>query len=406
MSELQLSLIALGVALVAAIWFYNRRVEKRHRQRAEQMLPRTGGDVLAPQAAVRSEKAEPGFAPQIAVDSQDAAVGKAPEARPLSPAERAVAPEPSFMDADLPLEPENAALSGTAEVDLLLDAGKEGGGSVPVPAEWGDGHADCLLRIEFVAPVPVTALWEEHRDWSERIDKPIQWLGFEEQSGHWRTLQPQDDGSVTHLAVALQLVDRLGAVGEDTLKTFIDGIARLAQRFVGRAETPPLVPLLERARELDAFCASVDLQLSLHVLPKDSAQMSGRLLKPLIEAAGLRLEGERYVALDASGAEAFALICRSATAFPAERVEAMELIDLIYSIDVPRVAAGAANFDSMMAFARQCTDSLGGQLADAHRKPLPEATIATIRGRIDELQKRMADRGIAPGGVRALRLFS
>lgn len=377
MSELQLSLIVLGVALIAAVWFYNRWVEKKHRQRAEQMLPRTGGDVLAPEAAGRPEKTEPG-----------------------------IAREPGFMDADLPLEPESAAQPAVANVDLLLDVQEETGGNAPVPAEWGDGLADCLLRIEFVAPVPVAALWEEHREWSERIDKPIQWLGFDRQGRHWRTLLPQDDGSVTHLAVALQLVDRSGAVGEDTLQAFIDGVARLAQRFVGRAETPLLAPLLERARELDAFCASVDLQLSLHVLPKSSVPMSGSLLKPLIETAGLKLEGERYVALDASGAEAFALICRSATAFPAERVEAKELIDLIYSIDVPRVAAGAASFDRMMAFARQCADSLVGQLADAHRKPLPEATIATIRGRIDELQKRMADRGIAPGGVRALRLFS
>lgn len=377
MSDLQIAMIVLGVALIAAVWFYNRRVEKKHRQRAEQMLPRTGGDVLAPPAAGRPGKTEPG-----------------------------IAPEPSFMDADLPLEPESASPSAAAEMDLLLDVQEETGGSAPVPAEWGDGLADCLLRIEFVAPVPVAALWEEHRDWSERIDKPIQWLGFDRQGRHWRTLLPQDAGSVTHLAVALQLVDRRGAVGEDTLQTFIDGVARLAQRFVGRAETPPLAPLLERARELDAFCASVDLQLSLHVLPKNAVPMAGSLLKPLIDAAGLRLEGERHVALDASGAEAFALICRSATTFPAERVAAMELIDLIYGIDVPRVAAGAANFDRMMAFARQCADSLGGQLADAHRKPLPEATIATIRGRIDELQKRMADRGIAPGGVRALRLFS
>ncbi len=374
MSDFQIAMIVLGVALVAAVWLYNRWDAKKHRQRAEQMLPRAGGDVLADR---KPAKTEPG-----------------------------IAPESCFMDADLPLEPEVGSLTGSAEVDLLLDVEEEDGGSAPVPDEWGDGLADCLLRIEFVAPVPVTVLWEEHRDWSERIDKPIQWLGFDLLRKRWHTLLPQDDGSVKHLAVALQLVDRLGAVDEDTLKVFSDGVARLAQRFVGHVETPPLAPLLERARELDAFCASVDLQLSLHVLPKNSVPMAGGRLKPLIEAAGLRLEGERHIALDTSGAEAFALICRSSTAFPAERVAAMELIDLIFNIDVPRVAAGTESFDRMMAFARQCADSLGGQLADAHRKPLPEATIATIRGRIDELQKRMAARGIAPGGVRALRLFS
>jgi hypothetical protein len=310
------------------------------------------------------------------------------------------------MDADLPLEPETATLAASGEVDFLLDIEEEASPVPPVPEEWSDGRADCLLRMEFVAPVPIPVLWEEHRDWSNRIDKPIQWLGLDERSGHWRTLLAQDSGSVTHLAVALQLVDRLGAISKETLTTFIDGASRLAQRFVGNVETPPVAPLLERAQELDAFCASVDLQLSLHVLPKNTTHMSGALLKPLLESAGLKLEGERFVAFDASGTEAFALICRSATTFPAERVEAMDLIDLIFSLDVPRVATGAQTFDRVIAFARQCADALGGQLADAHRKPLPDATIATIRGRIDELQHRMADRGIAAGGVRALRLFA
>lgn len=409
MSDLQMAMIALGVALVAAVWLYNRWVEKKHRQRAEQMLPKAQEDVLKVGEAM---KTEPGVAPSL---HDEPAIRTMPESwQPQMPTQSppatpsAVPPEPSFMDPDLPLEPEMASLASSAEVDLLLDVEEQpqDAVSIPVPDEWGDGRADCLLRMEFVAPVPLPVLWEEHRDWSSRIDKPIQWLGLDEKSGHWRTLFPQDAGSVKHLAVALQLVDRLGAVSEETLKTFVDGASRLAQRFVGRVEAPSVAALLERAQELDAFCASVDLQLSVHVLPQSTTHMPGALLKPLLDQSGLKLEGERFVAIDETGVEAFALICRSATSFPAERVEAMELIDLIFSLDVPRVSAGAQTFDRMIAFARQCAATLGGQLADAHRKPLPDATIATIRGRIEELQNRMADRGIAAGGVRALRLFS
>jgi FtsZ-interacting cell division protein ZipA len=392
MSDLQIALIGLGVLLVVAVWFYNLWQEKKQRQRAEQMLPATASDVLmAGKQTLSGEKTEPG----IAVPAS------APETAPPTALQ-----EPGFMDPDLPLEPETQALSGSTEVDFLLDVEDEGRPVVPVPDEWGDGRADCLLRMEFVTAVPVHVLWEEHRDWSSRIDKPIQWLGLDDKSGRWRTLLPQDAGSVSQVAVALQLVDRLGAVSETTLAAFLDGTSRLAQRFVGLVETPVLATVLTQAQELDAFCASVDLQLSLHVLPEMATQMSGALLKPLIDAGGLKLEGERYVALNDAGAEAYALICRSATSFPAERVESMDLVDLIFSLDVPRVAAGAQVFDRMIAFARQCASALGGQLADAHRKPLPDATIATIRGRIDELQHRMAERGLPAGSVRALRLFS
>ncbi|WP_131111256.1 cell division protein ZipA C-terminal FtsZ-binding domain-containing protein [Sulfuricystis thermophila] len=388
MKDLQIALIVFGVVLVLAVWLYNRIQEKRFLARKEREAlasaaakPKTmppGGETASPQPARRIE-------PSLSTSPPGAG-----------------APEPSFMEADLPLEPEAAVPAG--EVDLLLDVEEEG---IPsVPAEWSDGSVDCLVRIEFVAPVPVQVLREEHRDWSERIDKPVQWLGLDEHSGHWHTLLPDDPGSVKHLAAALQLVDRLGAVSAETLAAFVEGMKRLAQRFVGRIEAPDTGALFERAQELDAFCASVDLQLTLHVLPKRTPHLSGAALAPLIERAGLRREGERFVASNPDGSEVFALICRASTTFPADQVAANELTDLIFTLDVPRVAAGAQAFERLLDFARQCATSLGGQLADAHRKPLPEATIAIIRSRIVELQSRMAERGIVPGGVRALRLFA
>lgn len=403
MSDFQIALIFLGVALVIAVWFYNRRVEKQHRQRAAQMLPTAMDDVLKMREPAKTEpdifpllKEEPVISTTAAPESPQALL---PETLPpeLTVTEPERAPDSVMVSSPDPVKP---GVGHEAEEDGNHT------GWIPVPDEWGDGRVDCLLCVEFSAPEPVPELRKEYREWSSRIDKPIQWLGLDGRTGRWHTLFPQDSSSVKHLAVALQLVDRRGAVSEASLQTFIDGTSRLAQGFAGRVEVPPMATLLERAQELDAFCASVDLQLSVHILPRNTPHLSGALLGPLLDQSGLKLEGERFVATDESGAEAFALICRSATSFPAERVAAMELIDLIFSLDVPRVAAGAQTFDRMIAFARQCATALGGQLADAHRKPLPDATLATIRRRIDELQNRMAERGIAAGGVRALRLFA
>jgi FtsZ-interacting cell division protein ZipA len=166
--------------------------------------------------------------------------------------------------------------------------------------------------------------------------------------------------------------------------------------------------VLGQARELDAFCAAVDLQLALHVLPRQGSltEMVGTRLKPAIEAGGLKLEGERFVAVDADGAENFALTCQAATAFSAARLDAQALTGLTFSLDVPRVADGNAAFDQMIGFARLCAETLGGQLVDAQHKPLADATIAAIRARIGELQARMTQAGIPAGGMRALRLFS
>ncbi len=364
MSELQIAMIGFGVAIVLVVLIYNSWQARKQRQRAEALLPPQAPDVLM---AGRT-------------DGRDEPVMD----------QSAVLPAPTF-----------SAIEAEPDAEPLKLA-------VPLPAEWADGVADCLLCIEFVDAVPVSGLWAEQADWSARIDRPVQWLGLDAHSARWRVLLPQDPGSVVQVAVALQLVDRRGPVSEATLVSFLGGAHRLAQRFSGLVELPELASMLARANELDGFCAALDLQFSLLVLPRQGSlgELPGAKLKPLFEATGLRLEGDRFVAMDAEGAEAFALSCQSATPFSAARIETIGLTALIFSLDVPRVAAGLTAFDRMMTLARQCAETLGGQVVDAHQKPLAHATVEAIRTRIGELQARMAQAGMPAGGVRALRLFS
>jgi len=365
MSELQVALIGLGALLVAGVWAYNLWQEKRHRRRAEAMLPGDTPDVLmAGRAEAPTERAEPVIAAPVAVP------------------------------------PASTFESGSVGADPAPTAAP--------PAEWADGRADCLLRVEFVDAVPVSELWAAHAEWSGRLDKPVQWLGLDAKSGRWRALLPQDTGAVSQFAAALQLADRAGAVSEATLKEFLGGMHRLAQRFAGLVELPDPAAVLARASELDAFCADVDLQLAFSVAPRRGSlsEMLGAKLEPVLAACDLRPEGERFVAFDASGAEVFALVCRAKGAFSPVRLATTALTELTFSLDVPRVAAGAAGFERMLACARRCAEALGGQLVDTHGKPLADAKLDAIRARIDELQAQMAAKDIPAGGVRALRLFA
>lgn len=362
MNELQIALIGFGALLVAGVWGYNFWQERKYRRHAETMLP--ANDRAAPDVLMAGREEMPAM-PQ----------------------------EPTFSEPTL------------AEAEDDQHASRQ---AASLPAEWADGRADCLLRVEFVDAVPAAELWAAHAAWSGQIDKPVQWLGLDANTGRWRALLPQDAGTVGQLAAALQLVDRAGAVNEKTLAVFLDGMHRLAQRFAGLVELPAPAEVLHRARALDDVCAAVDLQLALHVVPRQGSlnEMLGARLRPLLETGRLRLEGERFVAVDEEGAEVFSLVCRAATDFSAARLESMALTDLIFSLDVPRVAGGVAGFERMIACARQAAEALGGQLVDAHGKPIADATLDAIRTRIGELQIRMAQAGIPAGSVRALRLFA
>jgi len=362
MSELQIALIGFGVVLVVAVWAYNRWQDRKHRRRAEAMLPSGaagGPDVLM------ADREEPPVA---------------------------VLREPTFS------EPPAASLESAGEAAP----------APPLPAEWADGRVDCLLRVEFVDAVPAAALWAAHAEWSRPLDKPVQWFGLDARSGRWRALLPNDVGSVSQFAAAMQLVDRAGAIGLASLTTFLDGMRGIAQRHAGLVEVPEAEVVLGRANELDAFCAGVDLQLALHVVPRQGSlsEMLGAKLGPVLEACGLRIAGERHVAVDATGTEVFALACRARKAFSPAQLGTAALTDLIFSLDVPRVADGAVGFERMLECAGRCAEALGGQLVDAQGKPLPAATRTAIRARIETIQAAMAAAGIPAGGARALRLFA
>jgi hypothetical protein len=386
MNELQLAMIGFGALLVAAVWAYNLWQERKQRRQVEAALPPAKPDVLM---AGRG-------------DAEDAP-RREPEIAPFT-----VPREPTFGEPEIPVD--EPVLVATPVGDRSDAAQGESRPPVPLPAEWADGRADCLLRIEFVDPVAVPELWAEQAGWAHKLDKPLQWLGYTEHDGggRWHALLPQENGVVLQVAAALQLADRRGALREATLAIFLDGMHKLAQRFAGLVELPEPGPVLAAARELDAFCADVDMQLSLHVIPRPGsiAEMVGARLVPALDVCGLQRAGERFVATDGEGAEAFSLTCLTAGGAVADRLENQALVDLTFSIDVPRVADGAAAFERMLASARQCADALGGQLADPQRKPLADATSAAIRARIVDLQAGMARVGIPAGGVRALRLFS
>jgi hypothetical protein len=378
MTDLQLALIGLGGLLVAGVWGYNVWQERKHRRRAEAMLPGAAQDVLMTgREEARDARSEPHVAEAAA------------PAVPREPTFAAPPPAPeSVQEAPIPAE--------EARVVAAL------------PDEWADGRADCLVRVEFVDAVPVAVLWEERAAWAHLVDKPMQWLGLDAGSQRWRALRPQDPGAVTQLAVALQLTDRRGPVDAAKFKAFLGGVHQLAQRFSGLVELPEQARVLQRASELDAFCAAVDLQLSLHVVPRQGSigDLVGAKLQPVVAAAGLREEGERLVATDAAGTEVFSLICHTAAGNRASQFETLALTGLSFALDVPRVEDGAAAFDRMLALARQCADALGGQLADAHGHALPASTLDAIRARIEEIQAKMARMAIPAGSLRALRLFS
>jgi hypothetical protein len=364
MSDLQLALIAAGAAAVAGVWGYNKWQERQQRKLAEKIFHGGQPDVLlggdeAAAGVARSDVAEPRLEP----------VGH--------------------------FEPTAVAAEPEREIDLP-----------PLPVEYADEVADCVIRIDFVEPVPAPALWTAQSRWAGQITKPMSWLGFDEGTGTWRRLSAQDVERYATVCGALQLADRRGAASDAELSIFFDGVREVAGQCSGVADLPRRDDVLMQARSLDEFCASVDLQLGVNVVTAGEP-FAGSGLRGIAEAAGLKLQADGcFHALDGAGMTAFTMANIGTELFYADSMKSLATHGVTLSLDVPRVSDGLEAFDALLSVAQKLTDGMDGVLVDSQGSPLSAEMIAGIRTKVEQLQRDMTRHHILAGSVRALRLFS
>ena len=121
------------------------------------------------------------------------------------------------------------------------------------------------------------------------------------------------------MRVLLQLVDRTGAVTPQEIATFQSAVARCAAALSASAEIPESAAFVQRARDLDAFCAEVDVVVGLNVLAGAGKPITGTRLRGLAEAAGFRLGSQgAFVYPDAHGSARFTLENQEQPAFSSE----------------------------------------------------------------------------------------
>jgi hypothetical protein len=377
LSELQVALAGAGVVAVALVLGYNAWQERKHRKTAERIFKGGQGDVL---------------------------LGGDPA--PAEPAPLADNPRREPGERQEPADEEELQVADREPV-IVEEAKPDPVPALLLPPEAADPAVDCILQFVTADPIPAPAVWAIHNAWSGDLGKPVHWLARSEDDGAWRPIDADETGRYREWAVALQLVDRRGPVSDGELGRFFDGVRQLAQQTAATLELPSRGETVIRAGKLDEFCAAVDIQFVLHIVEASGGVFAGTKLRGVAEAAGLALEVDGvFRARDADGAELFTVANMGAERLEAESIKSLATHGLTLSLDVPRVANGVLAFDRMLGAAKQITLSLGGVLVDAQRAPLSDVMIAAIRAKTSELQRRMSDGDIAPGSVRALRLFS
>ena len=388
MSELHIALIAAGSIAVLAVWGYNSWQERKYRNMASALFRGDQPDVLMPEAVgvpevqsrvpadLPDERREPGFYDDEPADSETAV--ERPE-----------------NDDEVPL------LETTIAESVVTPRSDIG-----LPPEV-DELGECVLQFHVEQPVSAAGVWAAQGVWSGAISKPLQWLARSNEASPWVRIDAMSHERYADWLAALQLVDRRGSVTDGELSRFFDGVNELGHQLGFTVETPGRAMTLQRAEQLDAFCAKVDVQIGLSVIHAQGGAFAGTKLRGLCEAAGFELAADgHYHSRNANGYTEFMLSNLGNEGFDVQGMSSLATNGVTLTIDVPRVADGAAVFNRMIMVARQLAQGLGGILVDGQRAPLSDAMTGLIRAKITELHQVMSAASIPPGSVRARKLFS
>jgi len=363
MSDLQISLLILGAVIIVAVVAYNRIQETRFRRRAEGAFSANHSDVL--------------------MDAENSNHTASERIEPL--------------------------LQGDSETQTIEQGGRQEPRANTPGVSLGEAVADPIsygAEIHSIEAVSQSVL-QELRATLGTLASRVRVERWDSAQGAWLSVGSADTDVGTQLRLLLQLADRRGAVTSAEVVAFQSAVARCAASMSADATIPEPEPFLVRARELDAFCAEVDVAVGINIIAPRGKPFTGTKLRGLVEAAGFRLgDGAAFNYPDGQGGTRFTLENQEQPPFSVDALRSLATNGVTLVLDVPRLPDGIAAFNEMVKVGKQLAGVLDGALVDDNGIAVSEPGLEQIRSQLRSIYASMQARGISPGSELALRLFA
>lgn len=384
MSELQAALLAIGLGVIVAVYAFGWWQQRRYRRKFGTAFKASHADALYQDSGGIPQNQQTSLASMYedAIDEVIPADGRAA----------------------------TTAISALDELCALMDL-----------------RSDFIIELHLNEASPAAVLdglWHRKFDFG----KPVHVCGLKLNSAQWERAIAESQTLYSRFRIALQLVDRSGAISQAKLADFRDLVLGVAKHIKADAAAPDIHEAYHRAVEQDGFCAEVDQMVGINLVPPGERLLLCSQIAQAAALFGMRLESDgafhlpdthdwqgtdrRHVTLARdndrrlAGHSLFSLVNLDAGPFHHNTLETTSTRGITLLLDLPRVENPALQFDQMVHVAHELAEELQVDLVDDHRVLLSENGLARIRAKIVDVETKMHANGIAPGSAQARRLFS
>jgi FtsZ-interacting cell division protein ZipA len=401
MSDLQVSLIIVGIIIIIGVAVFNRMQHLRYRRKIESTLDQRHKDILLEKTG--GSNAREGNRDRIheriePLLDKNFFTGKTPQ----NDSNRKTGAEISESLHEIRKNPDRDEHSST--VDDKTSTNSETHALI----DGFDSHSNYIVNIYANTTIPAKELdGLLHRKFD--FNKPLSWFGQKNAHGPWEdiNIKSADHSDYIHLRGCLLLADRTGPIREIDLSIFRDTVQDFARQINAKTECPDIVPSHEQAVKLDRFCADVDVMIGVNIISKDEGAFVGTKIRGLAEASGFKLDTDGvFKYRNDDNHVLFTLTNYESEPFAPDNMKTITTHGVTFLLDVPRVANGEKVFDQMTHFAKVFSNTLGGIMVDDNRVPLSENGLARSKQQLINIQTRMKKHNIIPGSSNALRLFN
>jgi len=267
-----------------------------------------------------------------------------------------------------------------------------------------DGRIDCITPLHLSAPIVAEKLLPFVQRLRRAGNKPIFIEGKPgNQHASWQNLQP--GVRYQTLRIAVQLANRSGPLNELEFSEFITGAQTLASAIDAELDCPDMTATVTAARELDAFAAQCDVQLSINIT-SDGAPWSAQYVQTIVSQDGLVLsrDGTHFIKLDAKQNPVFMLQFNNIN-FLRDDLTLKGGGNITFLLDVPVVDKEILPFRLMCNYATSLSQRLGAQLTDDRQRVLLPAELAAIEQQLISLYAKLEKASMPAGSPLAQRLF-